>query len=103
MADEQLTPDFKTIADLRKNNGAVIRRVCREFIVLCRRLGLFSHAIVAIDGSKFKAVNNCNRNFMAAKGSASLSRSKKTSTGTLDSLMPTTEMSLLLPRPRQRT
>jgi transposase len=56
-----LTPDFKTIADFRKDSGAAIRRVCREFIVLCRNLRLFSEAIVAIDGSKFKAVNNRDR------------------------------------------
>ncbi len=64
---ERLTPDFKTIADFRKDNGDAIRRVCREFILLCRRLELFSQAIVAIDGSKFKAVNNRNRNFTATK------------------------------------
>lgn len=64
---ERLAPDFKTIADFRKDNGEAIRRVCREFIVLCRRLDLFSQAIVAIDGSKFKAVNNRNRNFTATK------------------------------------
>jgi len=51
----RLAPDFKTIADFRKDNGQAIRSVCREFIVLCRRLDLFSEAIVAIDGSKFKA------------------------------------------------
>src|SRR6202163_1487757 len=54
----RLMPDFKTIADFRKDNGKAIRSVCREFIVLCRDLKLFSEAIVAIDGSKFKAVNN---------------------------------------------
>ena len=59
----RLTPDFKTIADFRKDNGKAIRNVCREFIVLCRRLNLFSEAIVAIDGSKFKAVNNRDKNF----------------------------------------
>ncbi|ALM53765.1 IS1182 family transposase [Halomonas huangheensis] len=64
---ERLTPDFKTIADFRKDNGEAIRRVCREFIVLCRRLDLFSQTMVAIDGSKFKAVNNRNRNFTATK------------------------------------
>ena len=52
----RLAPDFKTIADFRRDNGKAIRNVCREFIVLCRRLNLFSEAIVAIDGSKFKAV-----------------------------------------------
>jgi len=63
----RLTPDFKTIADFRKDNGRAIRNVCREFIVLCRRLDLFSQAIVAIDGSKFKAVNNRDKNFTSAK------------------------------------
>src|ERR1039457_4710049 len=58
-----MSPDFKTIADFRKDNGKSIRRVCREFIVLCRNLNLFSDAIVAIDGSKFKAVNNRDKNF----------------------------------------
>ncbi len=63
----RLMPDFKTIADFRKDNGEAIRRVCREFVVLCRRLELFSEAIVAIDGSKFKAVNTRDRNFTQAK------------------------------------
>ena len=60
-------PDFKTIADFRKDNGEAIRKVCREFVVLCRRLELFSAASVAIDGSKFKAVNARDRNFTRAK------------------------------------
>src|SRR5437899_7287678 len=60
-------PDFKTIADFRKDNGEAIRKVCREFVVLCRRLELFSEASVAIDGSKFKAVNTRDRNFTQAK------------------------------------
>jgi len=63
----RLMPDFKTIADFRKDNGKAIRRVCREFVVLCRSLDLFSEAIVAIDGSKFKAVNNRDRNFTDRK------------------------------------
>jgi len=58
----RLMPDFKTIADFRKDNGPAIRRVCREFVELCRRLDLFSQAIVAIDGSKFKAVNSKDHN-----------------------------------------
>ena len=53
----RLAPDFKTIADFRKDNGPAIRATCRRFIDLCRRLDLFSHAVAAIDGSKFKAVN----------------------------------------------
>ena len=60
-------PVFKTIADFRKDNCKAIRGVCREFIVLCRDLKLFSEAIVAIDGSKFKAVNNRDKNFTDRK------------------------------------
>ncbi|WP_449427505.1 IS1182 family transposase [Rhodanobacter umsongensis] len=63
----RLAPDFKTIADFRRDNGEAIRKVCREFVVLCRRLDLFSQALVAIDGSKFKAVNNRDRNYTRAK------------------------------------
>jgi len=63
----RLMPDFKTIADFRKDNGKAIRSVCRQFVVLCQQLGLFSEALVAIDGSKFKAVNNRDRNFTSAK------------------------------------
>ena len=63
----RLMPDFKTIASFRKDNGKGIRNVCRQFVVLCQQLGLFSEALVAIDGSKFKAVNNRDRNFTSAK------------------------------------
>ena len=63
----RLMPDFKTIADFRKDNGKAIRSVCREFVVLCRNLKLFSEATVAVDGSKFKAVNNRDKNFTERK------------------------------------
>jgi transposase len=63
----RLTPDFKTIADFRKDHGDAIRRVCREFVLLCRKLKLFTDGIVAIDGSKFKAVNNRDKNFSSHK------------------------------------
>ena len=63
----RLMPDFKTIANFRKDNGQAIRNVCRQFVVLCQRLDLFPQALVAIDGSKFKAVNNRDRNFTRAK------------------------------------
>jgi transposase len=63
----RLTPDFKTIANFRKDNGKAIRNVCRQFVVLCQQLDLFSDAVVAIDGSKFKAVNSSDRNFTQAK------------------------------------
>jgi transposase len=63
----RLAPDFKTIADFRRDNGKAIRKVCQQFILLCRKLDLFSQSIIAIDGSKFKAVNNRDRNFTAGK------------------------------------
>lgn len=65
-------PDFKTIADFRKDNGEAIRKVCREFVVLCRQLEFFSEASVAIDGSKFKAGNNRDKNFTEHKLAARL-------------------------------
>ena len=63
----RLAPDFKTIADFRKDNGPAIRAACRQFVELCRRLGLFTQAMAAIDGSKFKAVNTRDKNFTRAK------------------------------------
>jgi transposase len=63
----RLAPDHKTIADFRKDNGKALRNVCRQFVMLCRQLDLFLDASVAIDGSKFKAVNTRDRNFTRAK------------------------------------
>jgi transposase len=63
----RLAPDFKTIADFRHDNGVGIRNVCRRFVELCRELKLFSQAVVAVDGSKFKAVNARDRNFTPGK------------------------------------
>jgi transposase len=63
----RLSPDFKTIADFRKDNAEAIRAVCRQFIILCRQLGLFTRVVIAIDGSKFKAVNNRDKNYTVAK------------------------------------
>jgi transposase len=63
----RLAPDFKTIADFRRDNGEAIRNVCREFVELSRQVGLFGDAVVAIDGSKFKAVNNRDKNFTPHK------------------------------------
>jgi len=63
----RLAPDFKTIADFRRENGAGIGNVCRRFVQLCQQLKLFSQAIVAIDSSKFKAVNSRDRNFTPGK------------------------------------
>ncbi|CAN5357037.1 hypothetical protein BH11PSE11_BH11PSE11_37890 [soil metagenome] len=70
----RLTPDFKTIARFRKDNGKAICAVCRQFVALCRQLDLFSQAIVAIDGSKFKAVNSRDKNFTAGKMTHSMRR-----------------------------
>ena len=63
----RLIPDHKTIADFRKDNGTAVRKVCTQFVALCRELGLLTQASVAIDGSKFKAVNNRDKNFTRAK------------------------------------
>jgi transposase len=63
----RLVPDHKTIADFRKNNGGALRKVCAQFVALCRAIGLLTNASVAIDGSKFKAVNNRDKNFTRAK------------------------------------
>src|SRR5476649_339739 len=63
----RLVPDHKTIADFRKDNGPAIRKVCARFVELCREMGLLAKASVAIDGSKFKAVNNRDRNFTRGK------------------------------------
>src|SRR6202008_3418101 len=63
----RLAPDHKTIADFRKDNGLGLRKVCAHFVELCRELGLLTTASVAIDGSKFKAVNNRDKNFTRAK------------------------------------
>jgi hypothetical protein len=64
---KRLQPDFKTIADFRKNNGKAITKVCRHFIELCRQMKMFTDAVVAIDGSKFKAVNNKHNNYTPNK------------------------------------
>ena len=63
----RLMPDFKTIADFRGDNGPAIRAACAQFVVLCRQLSLFTRAVVAIDGSKFKAVNTRDKNFTVTK------------------------------------
>src|SRR5947209_16185585 len=63
----RLTPDHKTIADFRKDSGPAIKQVCVQFIELCRQMGLLATASIAIDGSKFKAVNTRDKNFTRAK------------------------------------
>ena len=66
-SSRRLAPDHKTIADFRRENGSAIQAACAQFVVLRRQLGLFGAALVAIDGSKFKAVNTRDKNFTAYK------------------------------------
>ena len=68
---ERLAPDHKTIADFRTDNGVALRKVCARFVELCREMGLLATASVAIDGAKFKAVNNRDKNFTRGQGGAS--------------------------------
>ena len=77
----RLTPEFKTIADFRRDNGPAIRAACAQFLVLCRQFNLFTRA-VAIDGSKFKAVNNRDKNFTVAKVPSGSSRWRPASRAT---------------------
>src|SRR5262249_19714011 len=58
----KLAPDFKTIADFRRDNGEAIRAVCRQFVILCRKIGLIAGGTVAVDGSRLKAVNTRDKN-----------------------------------------
>ena len=92
---QRLRPDFKTIANFRKDNGKAIRNVCRQFVVVCQQLDLFSDAVVAIDGSKFKAVNSSDRNFTDAKLKRGWRRSKPTSLVTWQSSTRPTAKNLL--------
>ncbi len=82
----RLAPDHKTIADFRKDNGTAITKVCAQFVELCRQIGLLSVASVAIDGSKFKAVNNRDRNFTKAKMERRKEQIAKSVTRYLDQL-----------------
>ncbi len=82
----RLAPDHKTIADFRKDNGAAIRKVCSQFVALCRQFGLLAAASVAVDGSKFKAVNNRDRNFTQAKMQRRMAQIEKSVARYLDQL-----------------
>jgi len=82
----RLVPDHKTIADFRKDNGSAIRKVCAQFVALCRQLGLLAVASVAVDGSKFKAVNNRDRNFTRAKMQRRMAQIEKSVARYLDQL-----------------
>ena len=77
----RLVPDDKTIADFRKDNGSAIRKVCAQFVALCRDMGLLTKASVAIDGSKFKAVNNRGPQLYARESGAAPGASRRASRG----------------------
>ena len=62
----KLAPDFKTIADFRRDNGEGVRAACKQFVVLCRQVGLIAGGVVAVDGSRFKAVNTRDKNYTPA-------------------------------------
>jgi transposase len=82
----RLAPDHKTIADFRKDNGPAIRKVCAQFVALCHQLGLLAMASVSVDGSKFKAVNNRDRNFTDAKMQRRMAQIEKSVARYLDQL-----------------
>ena len=98
----RLVPDHKTIADFRKDNGTAIRKVCARFIALCRMMGLLTQANVAIDGSKFKAVNNRDRNFTRAKMERRMGRLRRAlRTIFSSSTLPTGRSRLRCSKPRR--
>src|SRR5450830_858783 len=82
----RLVPDHKTIADFRKDNGPAIKKVCAQFVALCRKMGLLAKAIVAIDGSKFKAVNSRDNNFTKGKMERRLAQIEETVARSLSQL-----------------
>lgn len=82
----RLSPDFKTIADFRKENGPAIQQVCSRFVLLCRRLNLLSQGAIAIDGSKFKAVNNRDKNLTDNKLKSRIEHLEKSVARYLDDL-----------------
>src|SRR5438876_12391834 len=82
----KLSPDFKTIADFSRYNLQALKKVCREFTLLCRKLKLFGGELVAIEGSKFKAVNNRRRNFNEARLTKAIKAIAEKVDGYLDEL-----------------
>jgi transposase len=95
----KLAPDFKTIADFRKDNADAIKEVCREFTLLCKRLDLFGGELVAIDGSKFKAQNSKSRNFTDKKLERAIKEIDKKIQSYLDELDEADEQEAEVKRP----
>jgi transposase len=96
----RLAPDFKTIADFRRDNGPAIKATCRQFVLLCRKLDLFTDTVVAIDGSKFKAVNARDKSYTRPSSSGGWSRSKPALPATWRRSTPPTGTIPARPRPR---
>jgi len=82
----RLSPDFKTIADFRKDNGLAIQKVCGQFVEFCKQLGVFNQSNIAIDGSKFKAVNSRDNNYTENKIKARIAQTEKRVERYLDEL-----------------
>ena len=97
----RLMPDFKTIADFRRDNGPAIRAACAQFVVLCRNLNLFTRAVVALDGSRFKAVNNRDKNFTVAKVAKRIEQVEASIARYLAALNRRIGRTMMSPRPRQ--
>jgi len=95
-----LTPDFKTIADFRKENGDAIRQTCRQFVLLCQQLDMFEGGEVAIDGSKFKAVNNRDKNFTERKLQARIQQVEESIARYLEELDRADRQPKLVPKAR---
>jgi transposase len=101
----RLMPDFKTIADFCRDNGPAIRAACAQFVVLCRQFNLFTRAVVAVDGSRFKAVNNRDKTFTVAKATkrppSASSRSRPAWRAPWQLWIAPTGRTAMGPRPRQ--
>jgi len=95
-----LTPDFKTIADFRKENGDAIRQTCRQFVMICQQLDMFDGGEVAIDGSKFKAVNNRDKNFTERKLQARIQQVEESIARYLEELDRADRQPKLVPKAR---
>ena len=79
-------PDFKTNADFQKDNGLAIKRVCSKFVLLCKHMGMFTQSVIAVDGSKFKAVNSRDNNYTDRKLKARIVQTEDRVTRYLDEL-----------------
>jgi len=96
----RLAEDFKTIADSRRDTGNAIRNACRQFVVLCRQLNLLSQSQMAINGRKFTAVNNCDRNFTQGKLRAGMEQIEKSIKRYLAAMDPPTGRNPMSPKPK---